>query len=132
MKEKEWNYDWESDLVINGQVETLRRCPKPVAQALNFSVFTNMIAAKIGLDILRRECGDEGVVKIEFSPNYSSGSVSVEMDSLEVYKPKLFAEVIEHADNFEFYPLVSGKIKLALIFYNALIPVAWNKKTVHE
>ena len=118
------DYDWENDPVIKGLVETLKRAPKSNAKMLNFPVFANMIAAKIGLDMLLQESGGDGIVRIELSSNFSCGSVKVDMDSLEVYKPQLFAAATELADNFEVYALANGKIRLALMFYDAFTPVA--------
>lgn len=124
MQEKDLIYDWENDPVIEGLVEILKRAPKSTAQMLNFQVYVNMVAAKKGLDMLLQECGDDGSVQIKLSPEFSCGSVTVDMDSLEVFKPKLFAVATEKADNFEFYALTNGKIRLALMFYDALMPVA--------
>ena len=48
-------------------------------------------------------------------------AVRVECDSITVEDPAQFQAAVRKADNFEFYPLVNGKLRMALMFYHCYI-----------
>lgn len=48
--------------------------------------------------------------------NDGSAIISVETDEIVVHNVHEFISVINDADNFEIYPLNSGKIKIAIMF----------------
>lgn len=50
-------------------------------------------------------------------PYKSTGSITVETESLEITNTELFARAAEFADNTEVYPLVNGKVRMSLTFH---------------
>ena len=61
-----------------------------------------------------------GQIAIDVDQIFNLGSISVELDTLTIDKPQIFADIICKADNFEIYPLTNGRIKLDLTFQSVL------------
>jgi hypothetical protein len=83
-----------------------------------------MLKAASLLRQLLYDSENENRINIKFKLDYSCGSVCAEIDDLTIYSPAKFAEIIKKADNFEIYPLISGKIRFSMMFHNLYIGIA--------
>lgn len=73
---------------------------------------------------LAYELFPEAKVTIEDDPLQMGAMIlCIEDFDLDVSEMKLFAEMIEKADNFEVYALEKGNVKFAAVFQNVLVRI---------
>lgn len=112
----------ETEQAVDALCQWLRdNCPK--TQMLVPERYGEVLRAKAALDLLLLQNGAEQS-RMELRPLFSSASLIAEVDELEVGKPALFQRITEKASNFEIYPLLNGKIRLALVFYGVMKAIA--------
>ena len=93
------------------------------AKILNPRRYAELLIARAAIDSLLRQNGEATHAEIKFHHAFSSASICAEVDSLEVRDMAAFSIAMGKANNFEFYPLTNGKIKLAFTFQHVLIPI---------
>lgn len=117
------NFDPEFDPTLDALIAFLGSIPEPAVKMLNLPVYQRMLKACAGLQRLLAPINDSGEINLKVDRQFNFGSVSAELDDLEIHTPEQFAKVILLADNFEVYPLTNGRIRLALGFSSVLKPV---------
>lgn len=115
--------DLENAPILNSLVNCLRH-NQPRAQILNVCRYYEIVFAKEALDDILRQNGEQELSKISFMPEFSCGSLSVEVDAFEVADKDAFMNAMARADNFEFVPLTNGRIRLAFMFRNMMKAIA--------
>ena len=112
----------EAPQAVDGLCQWLGdNCPK--VQALVPERYREVLQAKAALDLLLVQNGTD-LSRLELRPLFGSASVSAEMEELVVSDPALFQKITEKASNFEIYPLLNGKMRLALVFYGVMKAIA--------
>ncbi len=104
-------------------LEQLRALPRSSILILNPQRFHQVLQALRLLTNCLRVGGNSFTVQIELVPEHGAAAVRVEAEDLIVDTPILFAASMIHADNFEIYPLLNGSYRLALQFFDVLVPV---------
>lgn len=113
--EKDLLEDLENDPLLESLFNYLRN-NQPRAQILNVRRYYEMLFTKEALDDLLRQNGETTLSTISFIPEFACGSLRAEVDSFEVTDKDAFLLAMSRADNFEFYPLADGRLRLAFIF----------------
>ena len=90
----------------------------------NVRRYYEMLFAKAGLDDILRQNGDDGPSTVSFMPEFSCGTLAVEVDSFEVTDKDAFMLAMKRADNFEFIPLTNGRIRVAFVFRGVMKAIA--------
>jgi len=111
----------EEDGILTFLEERIKES-QPKVSVLNFKRYMEMMAAKKALNELLRQ-NNEPECRVKVFPSFCSGSLSAEFENLEVCDLKLFFDIMARADNFEIYPLVSGKVRIAFMFRSLLIGI---------
>lgn len=66
---------------------------------------------------IMKECGPNAKIEVALNEfNDGSATITVETDDFIVKNIGMFVNVIEHASNFEIYPLLNGNIRFAVAF----------------
>lgn len=115
--------DLENDPILNSLYNYLRN-NQPKAQILNVRRYYEMIFAKEALDDILRQNGADELSMVSFMPEFSCGTLAVEVDSFEVTDKDAFMLAMTRTDNFEFIPLANGRIRLAIVFRGMMKAIA--------
>lgn len=115
--------DLENDPILNSLYNYLRN-NQPKAQILNVRRYYEMLFAKEALDDILRQNGEDEQSTVSFMPEFSCGTLAVEVDSFEVTDKDAFMLAMSQADNFEFIPLTNGRIRLAFMFRGMMKAIA--------
>lgn len=118
MNENRFNEECEEFAAVDMLVEWVR-ANAPRTQMLNVPRYGEVVLAKARLDRLLAEIG-AGPCSLELQPLFGVASLLVELEDLEVGNISDFTEVVRQANNFEIYPLVNGKIQLAITFFSVM------------
>ena len=110
----------EFDTTLDALIEYVYSLPKPKLKIINPERYRLMLQCAAELAALLRETTETAEVNIDINDFFSTGAVSVVLNSLTVYDPAAFSQLISHAENFEIYPLTNGKIRLAISFHSVL------------
>ena len=115
------NYEENNfDTVLEGLIDFMESIPKSRVKILNLGRYKLMLKTAAQLTDLLRKTVSDGEMEINVDPAFNLGTITVDLDSLSVVDPGVFADVIRKADNFEFYPLTNGKIRLDVTFRSVL------------
>lgn len=110
----------EYETTFDALMDYIKCLPKATVKMINLSRYRLLMRTASQLTDLLRKTEPEGEINIEIDKTFNLGSISVEMDSLTIEDPHAFADAIYKADNFEIYPLVTGKIRLDVTFHGVL------------
>lgn len=109
---------------VDALIEWLRRnTPEKQLMVMNPERMRDLYECGYRLRAMLLPENPDTVVSIDARPpELGDGcAVRVECDSLIAYNPAQFWDAVRKADNFEFYPLVNGKLRMALMFYHCYI-----------
>jgi len=112
---------------IDSIAEYIKEMPKPEVSIYNFKKMPDILTAKDKLYKLLCDSGSDCQISFEISELWNSGFFEVEMDDIEIHEPQLFTQIISLADNFEIYPLLSGKLRMSITFRKLFIRLPKNK-----
>jgi len=112
--------DTNYDSTLEALMGFLNTLPKSTIKALHIPSYKLMLQSASQLTALLKETISQGEITIDVDQTFNLGSISVELDTLTIYEPKVFADIICKADNFEIYPLTDGRIRLDLTFQSIL------------
>lgn len=113
------NYN-EFESTLDGLMNFIEELPQAKLKILNLERYKTMMEVAAKLTAILRENNPEGEITIDVNEKFNLGSISVELDSLTVTSPVIFAELICKSDNFEVYPLTNGNIQLDITFQRIL------------
>jgi len=113
------NYN-EFESTLDGLMNFIEELPQAKLKILNLERYKTMMEVAAKLTAILRENNPEGEITIDVNEKFNLGSISVELDSLTVTSPVMFAELICKSDNFEVYPLTNGNIRLDITFQRIL------------
>lgn len=113
------NYN-EFESTLDGLMNFIEELPQAKLKILNLERYKTMMEVAAKLTAILRENNPEGEITIDVNEKFNLGSISVELDSLTVTSPVIFAELICKSDNFEVYPLTNGNIRLDITFQRIL------------
>lgn len=113
------NYN-EFESTLNGLMNFIEELPQAKVKVLNLERYKTMMEVAAKLTAVLQENNPEGELTIDVNEKFTLRSISVELDSLTITSPVLFAELISKSDNFEVYPLTNGKIRLDITFQSVL------------
>lgn len=113
------NYN-EFESTLDGLMNFIEELPQAKLKVLNLERYKTMMEVVAKLTAILRENNPEGEITIDVNEKFNLGSISVELDSLAVTSPVIFAELICKSDNFEVYPLTNGNIRLDITFQRIL------------
>lgn len=113
------NYN-EFENTLDGLIGFLEELPQATVKILNLGRYKLMLQTAAKLTSLLRENLSEGEINIDINEKFNLGSISVEMESLTITSPVVFADLICKADNFEVYPLSNGNVRLDITFQRVL------------
>ena len=113
------NYN-EFERTLDGLMNFIEELPQAKVKVLNLERYKTMMAVAAVLTAVLQENNPEGELTIDVNEKFNLGSISVELDSLTITSPTLFAELISKSDNFEIYPLTNGNIRLDITFQRIL------------
>lgn len=113
------NYN-EFESTLEGLMNFIEELPQAKLKVLNYKKYKTMMEVAAKLTAVLQENNPEGELSIDVNEKFNLGSISVELDSLTITSPVLFAELIRRSDNFEVYPLTNGKVILDITFQNVL------------
>ena len=114
----------EFDTTMDALMSLIKKMPKSTVKMFNPPRYMLLMKTASQLTDLLRENIIKGELNIEIDDVFNFGAISVELDMLTVDNPKRFAEIVCHADNFEFYPLLNGKIRFDITFHGVLKSLA--------
>ncbi len=120
MRNEKYN---DSEDVMEGLMEFLKELPQTTVKILNVDRYKLMLQTAAKLTNLLRENLAEGEINIEINEKFNLGAISVEMETLTITSPAVFADLVCKADNFEVYPLCNGNIHLDITFQGVLYSV---------
>lgn len=90
---------------------------QPHMYVVNNNKMKHVRTAYSNLENIIHEYDRDAKVEIEINEfNDGSASISVETDDIVVQDISKFITIIEHASNFEVYPLINGNMKFAITF----------------
>lgn len=112
--------DTNYDSTLEALMGFLNTLPQSTIKALHIPRYKLMLQSASQLTALLKETMSQGEITIDVDQTFNLGSISVELDTLTIYEPKIFADIICNADNFEIYPLTNGKIRLEFTFQSIL------------
>lgn len=112
--------DTNYDSTLKALMGFLNTLPQSTIKALHIPRYKLMLQSASQLTALLKETISQGEITIDVDQTFNLGSISVELDTLTIYEPKVFADIICKADNFEIYPLTDGRIRLDLTFQSIL------------
>lgn len=113
------NYN-EFESTLDGLMNFIEELPQAKLKILNLERYKTMMEVAAKLTAILRENNPEGEITIDVNEKFNLGSIFVELDSLTVTSPVIFAELICKSDNFEVYPLTNGNIRLDITFQRIL------------
>lgn len=113
------NYN-KFESTLEGLMSFIEELPQATLKVLNLERYRMMIEVAAKLTAVLQENNPEGELTIDVNEKFNLGSISVELDSLTITSPVLFAELICRSDNFEVYPLTNGNIRLDITFQKML------------
>lgn len=113
------NYN-EFESTLEGLMNFIEELPQAKLKVLNYEKYKTMMEVAAKLTAVLQENNTEGELNIDVNEKFNLGSISVELDSLTITSPVLFAELICRSDNFEVYPLTNGNIRLDITFQRVL------------
>ena len=113
------NYN-EFESTLDGLMNFIEELPQAKVKVLNLERYKTMMAVAADLTAALQENNPEGELTIDVNEKFNLGSISVELDSLTITSPVLFAELICRSDNLEIYPLTNGNIRLDITFQRIL------------
>ena len=113
------NYN-EFESTLDGLMNFIEELPQAKLKILNLERYKTMMEVAAKLTAILRENNPEGEITIDVNEKFNLGSISVELDSLMVTSPAIFAELICKSDNLEVYPLTNGNIRLDITFQRIL------------
>ncbi len=119
MENEEWELDIENDPVINLLISAIHES-QPKIQIINPGRLAELSLAKTALDEILSKNGEEES-KIKLFNLFSSASIGAEVESIEIHDMNEFYSVMKYADNFEIYPLVNGKLRIAFMFRHLFV-----------
>ena len=108
------------DNILDGLINYLNDLPKATVKIINPKRYYLMLQVAAKLTCLLKKTLPTGEINIEINQLFNLGSISIELDSLTILEPSIFAELICKADNFEVYPLTNGNVKLTITFHAVL------------
>lgn len=114
-------FDAQEDPIITVLIDTVRN-NHPKTCVINPKRWCELLLAKEALNDLLKQNGD-GSAEITYFPEFLSASISAEVESLEVQDFTAFQIAMVKANNFEIYPLVNGKLRIAFMFSRLMLPV---------
>lgn len=113
------NYN-EFESTLDGLMNFIEELPQATLKVLNLEKYKIMKEVATKLTSVLQENNPEGELTIDVNEKFNLGSISVELDSLTITSPVLFAELICMSDNFDVYPLTNGKVMLDITFQRIL------------
>lgn len=114
-------FDLQEDPIITALFDIIRN-NHPKTCIINPKRWRELLLAKEALNDLLKQNG-EGSAEITYFPEFLSASISAEVESLEVHDFAAFQIAMVKANNFEIYPLVNGKLRIAFMFNRVMFPV---------
>ena len=117
MRNKNYN---EFESTLDGLMNFIEELPQATLKVLNLEKYKIMMEVATKLTAVLQENNPEGELTIDVNEKFNLGSISVELDSLTITSPVLFAELICMSDNFDVYPLTNGKVRLDITFQRIL------------
>lgn len=114
-------FDTQEDPIITALIDIVRN-NHPKTCMINPKRWRELLLAKEALNDLLKQNG-EGSVEITYFPEFLSASISAEVESLEVQDFTAFQIAMVKANNFEIYPLVNGKLRIAFMFNRLMLPI---------
>ena len=117
------NYN-ECENVLEGLMNFFEELPQATVKILNAERYALMLKTAARLTVLLKENVPDREINIDVNEKFNLGAISVELDSLTVYSPNAFADIISCADNFDIYPLTDGNIRLDITFQGILKSIA--------
>ncbi len=109
--------DKELDALIEALGKRIQKQDSKTAM-MDLSRYKKMQEAYGILRGLIHETAETSVTYEINEPFKSTGSIMVEGHSIEITNTEWFCKAVALADNFEVYPLVNGKLRMAFTFYN--------------
>ncbi len=109
-----------------GAVDSLAeyiRTHAPKASVWDYKRYIELHMAKEALDEILRQSG-AAPSQVSIEPMFLLGSLVAEVDDFEVHDLTLLQVAMSKADNFEIYPLVNGKMRMAFTFQRLMRSVA--------
>lgn len=113
------NYN-EFESTLDGLMNFIEELPQAKLKVLNLERYKMMMKTAAKLTSVLQKNNPDGEITIDVNEKFNLGYISVELDSLTITSPALFAELICRADNFEVYPLVNGNVRLDITFQRVL------------
>lgn len=113
------NYN-EFESTLDGLMNFIEELPQAKLKVLNLERYKTMMEVAAKLTSVLQKNNSEGELTIDVNEKFNLGYISVELDSLTITSPVLFAEFISKSDNFEVYPLTNGKVRLDITFQSVL------------
>lgn len=110
----------EFENALEGLMNFIEELPQAKLKVLNLEKYRTMMEVAAKLTAVLQEHNSKGEITIDVNETFNLGSVSVELDSLTITSPVIFAELIRLSDSFEVYPLTCGKIRLEITFQRIL------------
>ena len=111
---------YNDEATLDALLDCIRHLPKPSIKLLNFERYLEMLECADNLQKLLFETHTDATLTTELEHGFNLGCISVELPELTIPHPQSFAGVVSKADNFEIYPLVDGRLRLDITFYNVL------------
>jgi len=114
IEKNQWD-ETQAFAAVDALCEYLRE-HQPRAQVLNLERYSEMCLAKTLLEEVLAKAGYSVKLSVQYIPMLQHAALSAELDDFEVSDPLLFAAVLQLADNFEVYPLLNGRVRIAFSF----------------
>ena len=93
---------------------------KQTIKTIDCSRYKALISTASKLEKLLPDSRANEEITVEINEIFNIGTVTAEIEGLSITNIPEFFFVLLSADNFEIYPLTSGKIRLDITFYNVL------------
>lgn len=117
-QQKNDNHDYET--ALDALLDYFNLLPKATVKLLNLSRYQLLMETAAALQKVLAESLPEGSLMIHIDVDFNLGSISGELPELSVMNPKALSDILQHADNYEIYPLTNGNLRLDVVFQNIL------------
>lgn len=119
MNKQDADKNLEEEAVLDALCEYLTQ-HLPRLQALVPERYLQVLASKNVLEKLYRAHDESVCAEVRLNLPFSSATLSLEAEALEVTQQDQFLQLLQLADRFEIYPLSNGKLKLAFVFEDVM------------